>query len=101
LTGSCQLSFAGYPVVLCQAMNSTTGSGAIAFHFGDMSQTVIFGQRSAGTTIDFSNAALSAFEQDMLVYRATTRWDLVCANVGDATATVPTAGSIVTFKVTS
>ncbi len=93
LTGSGQLSFAGYPVVLCQAMNSTTGNGAVAFHFGDMSQAVYFGDRRQ-TAIDFSNAALSAFEQDMLVYRATTRWDLVCANVGDTS----TAGSIVTLK---
>ena len=93
LTGSGQLSFAGYPVVLCQAMNSTTGNGAVAFHFGDMSQAVYFGDRRQ-TAIDFSNAALSAFEQDMLVYRATTRWDLVCANVGDSS----TAGSIVTLK---
>lgn len=93
LTGSGQLSFAGYPVVLCQAMNSTTGNGSVAFHFGDMSQAVYFGDRRQ-TAIDFSNAALSAFEQDMLVYRATTRWDLVCANVGDTS----TAGSIVTLK---
>jgi hypothetical protein len=76
-------------------MNSTLTTGQIMFHFGDMSQAVYFGQRSgAGTTIDFSNAALSAFEQDMLVYRATTRWDLVCANVGDTSS----AGSIITMK---
>ena len=93
LTGSGQLSFAGYPVVLSQAMNSTTGNGAIAFHFGDMSQAVYFGDRRQ-TAVDFSNSALTSFETDMLAYRSTTRWDLVCANVGDAT----NAGSIVTLK---
>jgi HK97 family phage major capsid protein len=93
LTGSGQLSFAGYPVVLCQAMNSTTGNGAVAFHFGDMSQGVYFGDRRQ-TAVDFSNSALTSFETDMLCYRATTRWDLVCANVGDSS----TAGSIVTCK---
>ena len=93
LTGSGQLSFAGYPVVLCQAMNSTTGNGAVAFHFGDMSQAVYFGDRRQ-TAVDFSNSALTSFETDMLCYRATTRWDLVCANVGDSS----TAGSIVTCK---
>ena len=97
LTGSGQLSFAGYPVVLCQAMNSTTGNGAIVCHFGDMSQAVYFGDRRQ-TAVDFSNSALTSFETDMLCYRATTRWDLVCANVGDATATTPTAGSMITFK---
>jgi len=94
LTGSGQLSFAGYPVVLTQAMNNSTATGQIMCHFGDMSQAVYFGSRRDSTAIDFSNSALSAFEQDMLVYRATTRWDLVCANVGDTT----NAGSMITLK---
>jgi HK97 family phage major capsid protein len=93
LTGSGQLTFAGYPVVLSQAMNATTGNGAIVCHFGDMSQGVYFGDRRQ-TAVDFSNSALTSFETDMLAYRSTTRWDLVCANVGDAT----NAGSIVTLK---
>jgi HK97 family phage major capsid protein len=93
LTGSGQLSFAGYPVVLSQAMNSTTGNGSIVCHFGDMSQGVYFGDRRQ-TAVDFSNSALTSFETDMLCYRATTRWDLVCANVGDTS----NAGSIVTLK---
>ena len=93
LTGSGQLSFAGYPVVLSQAMNSTTGNGAVVCHFGDASQGIYFGDRRT-TSVDFSNAALNSFESDMLCYRSTTRWDLVCANVGDAT----NAGSIVTLK---
>lgn len=93
LTGSGQLSFAGYPVVLTQAMNSTTGNGAIVCHFGDASQGIYFGDRRT-TTVDFSKAALNSFESDMLCYRSTTRWDLVCANVGDTT----NAGSIVTLK---
>jgi len=93
LTGSGQLSFAGYPVVLTQAMNSSTATGKIMFHFGDMSQAVYFGDRRQ-TAVDFSNSALTSFETDMLCYRATTRWDLVCANVGDAS----NAGSIITLK---
>ena len=93
ISGNGQLAFAGYPVVLTQAMNNVTGSGAIVCHFGDMSQGVYFGDRRQ-TAVDFSNSALTSFETDMLCYRATTRWDLVCANVGDAT----NAGSIVTLK---
>jgi HK97 family phage major capsid protein len=93
LTGSGQLSFAGYPVVLTQAMNSATSTGKIMFHFGDMSQGVYFGDRRQ-TAVDFSNSALTSFETDMLAYRATTRWDLVCANVGDGT----NAGSMITLK---
>ena len=93
LTGAGELSFAGYPVVLTQAMNGTTGNGAVVCHFGDMSQGVYFGDRRQ-TAIDFSNSALTSFETDMLCYRATTRWDLVCANVGSSSV----AGSIVTLK---
>jgi HK97 family phage major capsid protein len=93
LTGSGQLSFAGYPVVLTQAMNSATSTGKIMFHFGDMSQGVYFGDRRQ-TSVDFSNSALTSFETDMLAYRSTTRWDLVCANVGDGT----NAGSLITLK---
>jgi HK97 family phage major capsid protein len=94
ISGNGQLAFAGYPVVLTQAMNNSTATGKIMCHFGDMSQAVYFGSRRDSTAIDFSNSALSAFEQDMLVYRATTRWDLVCANVGDTT----NAGSMITLK---
>ena len=93
LTGSGQLSFAGYPVVLTQAMNNLQTTGQIMCHFGDMSQGVYFGDRRQ-TAVDFSNSALTSFETDMLCYRATTRWDLVCANVGDTT----NAGSIITLK---
>ena len=93
LTGAGELSFAGYPVVLTQAMNGTTGIGSVGCHFGDMSQGVYFGDRRQ-TAIDFSNSALTSFETDMLCYRATTRWDLVCANVGASSV----AGSIVTLK---
>lgn len=93
LSGDKQLSWAGYPVVLCQKMNATTGSGAIVCHFGDMSQACYIGARR-DMSVEFSNSALNSFEQDQLVYRATTRWDFVAANVGDSSA----AGSIVTLK---
>ena len=83
----------GLPISVSQAMNSATSTGKIMFHFGDMSQGVYFGDRRQ-TSVDFSNSALTSFETDMLAYRSTTRWDLVCANVGDAT----NAGSIITMK---
>jgi len=93
ISGNGQLAFAGYPVVLTQAMNNSTATGKIMCHFGDASQGVYFGDRRQ-TAVDFSNSALTSFETDMLAYRATTRWDLVCANVGDAT----NAGSLITLK---
>ena len=93
ISGNGQLAFAGYPVVLTQAMNNSTATGKIMCHFGDASQGVYFGDRRQ-TAVDFSNSALTSFETDMLAYRATTRWDLVCANVGDTT----NAGSMITLK---
>ncbi|NDG63064.1 MAG: phage major capsid protein [Planctomycetes bacterium] len=93
ISGNGQLAFAGYPVVLTQAMNNSTATGKIMCHFGDASQGIYFGDRRT-TSVDFSSAALNSFETDMLAYRATTRWDLVCANVGDTT----NAGSMITLK---
>lgn len=93
LSGDKQQSFLGYPVVLSQRMNATTGSGAIVCHFGDFAQACAFGDRRM-TSVEASNSALNAFEKNQLVYRATCRWDFVAANVGDSS----TAGSIVTLK---
>ena len=93
LSGARPLTWGNYPVVLCQKMNATTGSGAIVCHFGDMSQAAYLGSRR-DMNVEFSNSALNSFEQDQLVYRATTRWDFVAANVGDSS----NAGSIVTLK---
>ncbi len=93
LTGDKKLSFLGYPVVLSQKMNATTGNGAIVCHFGDFSQACYLGDRRQ-TAVEFSNSALNAFEKNQLVARAVTRWDFVAANVGDSS----TAGSIVTLK---
>ena len=91
LTGSGQLQYAGYPVVITQAITATTFASGVPFAwFGDMSQAAYFGDRRI-TQVDFSNSALTSFETDMLCYRATTRWDINVANVGTAT----TSGSMV------
>jgi HK97 family phage major capsid protein len=73
----------GYPVVLTEAYTvSEADNGTYAF-FGDLSLAAYLGDRRS-TTVEFSNAALNAFEQDELVVRGTERFDINVANVGDA-----------------
>ena len=82
--------FFGYDVVYSQvlppASNATNNS--TIFYLGDLSQACYFGDRRA-TTIDFSDSALNAFEQDERAVRATERFDIVCTNLGTATACGP------------
>jgi HK97 family phage major capsid protein len=77
------LRFFGYPVVLSQAITAPSGAGAAFAYFGDLSLAAYLGDRRS-TTIEFSNSALNAFEQDEVVARATERFDISVANVGDA-----------------
>jgi len=86
------LRFMGYPVVLAQAIPVATGDNETVAYFGDLSLAAYFGDRRA-TTIEFSNAALNAFEQDELVVRGTERFDIACSNLG--TATTGDAGAVV------
>lgn len=88
------LSFYGYPVVLAQAIPAATTNGDVLAYFGDLSLAAYLGDRRS-TTIEFSNAALNAFEQDELVVRATQRYDINVANVGDASV----AGAMIKFTL--
>ena len=78
------LRFFGYPVVLSQGITApTSNAGQTYAYFGDLSLAGYFGDRRS-TTVEFSNAALNAFEQDELVVRGTERFDIVVSNVGDS-----------------
>ena len=77
------LRFFGYPVVLAQAIPYAAGDNETVAYFGDLSLAAYFGDRRS-TTVEFSNAALNAFEQDELVVRGTERFDIVVSNVGSA-----------------
>jgi len=78
------LRFMGYPVVLAQAIPVATGDNETVAYFGDLSLAAYFGDRRS-TTVEFSNAALNAFEQDELVVRGTERFDISVSNLGSAT----------------
>ena len=79
------LRFFGYPVVLAQAIPYAAGDNETVAYFGDLSLAAYFGDRRS-TTVEFSNAALNAFEQDELVVRGTERFDITISNVGSATS---------------
>ena len=76
----------GYPVVFTNVMEKADtdweDGEAIAL-FGDLSKVCYFGDRRQ-TSIQFSDSALNAFEQDELVIRGTERVDIVTTNLGDS-----------------
>jgi len=79
-------SFFGYPVEFTQALAAApSGAGATYAYVGDMTQAVYLGDRRS-TTVAFSDSALNAFEQDERIIRGTSRFDIVCANCGSASA---------------
>jgi HK97 family phage major capsid protein len=81
-----QPSFLGYPVVFTQAMESGSyaANSAVAL-FGDLTLAASFGDRRQ-TTIQISDAALNAFEQDELAIRGTERFDINVHDLGPIVA---------------
>lgn len=77
--------FFGYPVEFAQVIPVTESGSATFAYIGDLAQGCIFGDRRQ-QTVAFSDSALNAFEQDELAVRGTQRFDIVCANVGSASA---------------
>ena len=69
-------------MVLSEAIAAPSDAdGQTYAYFGDMSLAAYLGDRR-GLTVEFSNAALNAFEQDEIAARGTERFDLNVANVG-------------------
>lgn len=82
-------TYLGYEVVFSQAIAVPADTnGLVIGYIGDLSQACYFGDRRT-TSVAFSDAALNAFEQDERVVRGTQRFDIVCANVGSASAYGP------------
>jgi HK97 family phage major capsid protein len=89
-----QPSFLGYPVVFTQAMANcanTQSADVIGVVFGDLTQAASFGDRRS-TTIQISDSALNAFEQDELAIRGTERFDINVHDTGDSSNAGPVVG---------
>jgi len=77
-----QKSFLGYPVAISQVMPKTSAVSQICCLFGNLRLASRLGDRRM-TTIQMSEHALNAFEQDEVVIRGTERFDIVVHDVGD------------------
>jgi len=89
-----QPSFLGYPVVFTQAMANcanTQAADVIGVVFGDLTLAASFGDRRQ-TTIQISDSALNAFEQDELAIRGTERFDINIHDIGDSSNAGPVVG---------
>lgn len=82
--------FLGYPVEFVQIMPKTVANSQVAVILGDMSLAVDFGDRRQ-TTIAFSRDAtidsINMFETNQIAVKATSRFDIVTHDVGNASAT--------------
>ena len=90
LAGGAQRAFLGYPVVISQVLESSTGTinNSHMLLFGDLMLAATFGNRR-GITVATSTDRY--FELDQIAIRATERFDINVHDVGDST----TAGPIV------
>jgi HK97 family phage major capsid protein len=88
------LSFMGYPVVLVNALPSalTTLASEVVGFFGDLSMTATMGSRSGISVVSDSSRY---FEYDQIAMRCTQRYDIVCHEVGTASA----AGPMIALKM--
>jgi len=77
-----QPTIMGYPVEFVQVMPSTYSNGQVEALFGDLSLAASFGDRRS-TTVQVSDSALNAFEQDELAIRGTERFDINVHDAGD------------------
>jgi len=75
--------FLGYPVAISQAMPRVESNDSIPVFFGDLDQAASFGDRR-GMTLALSEH--SDFANDLLVIRATERFDVNVHDVGNASA---------------
>lgn len=78
----------GYPVEFTQVMPSSYADGQVMALFGDLTQACSFGDRRS-TTIQISDSALNAFEQDELAIRGTERFDINVHDAGDGSNAGP------------
>jgi len=76
------LTFLGYPVVLCNAMDSTLGTdyAKLKVLFGDLELGAIYGDRKA-VNIRTSTERYAELDQTLMV--ATTRFDIAVHGMGD------------------
>ena len=81
-----QKSFLGYPVAISQVMPKVSATSQVSCLFGNLRLASRLGDRRM-TTIQMSEHALNAFEQDEVVIRGTERFDIVVHEVGNDTGT--------------
>ncbi|MDB5353603.1 MAG: hypothetical protein JWN24_56 [Phycisphaerales bacterium] len=86
-----QKSFLGYPVAISQVMPKVSAINQVVCLLANLRLGARLGDRRM-TTIQMSEHALNAFEQDEVVIRGTERFDIVVHDVGNNAGT---AGPIV------
>lgn len=89
-----QERFLGYPVVESTYMPSATAASTVCCYFGNFQYGMILGERNE---IRVSLSEHSHFATDQVALRATSRYDILIHDAGDAS----NAGAIVALKTNS
>jgi len=94
VAGGTGLQFLGYPVVLTNTMDTTTGTNAstVIILFGDLTQSTLFGDRRQFTIA--SDGGGKYFQAGTIAIKATARFDVNNHSLGDTS----NAGPIVAMK---
>ena len=83
--------FLGAPVYFSSQMPTATAASTICAYFGSFGDGVMIGDRLG---VRIAQSDQFAFDTDRLAIRATSRYDIVCHDVGDGS----TSGAIVALK---
>lgn len=99
-TGLATPMFLGTPVVFTQALASSATADVPDAFYGDLAKACTFGDRQ-GFTFRTTDTGGGAWETDEIAYKATQRFDIVCHDIGNnsATASLRKAGGVVALIV--
>lgn len=77
------MTYAGFPIVTTPKLpGSGDQSGKVMLAFGDLRNAAVIGSR---TTMELRSSGARYMDTDQIGYRATVRFDVNCANIGDNT----------------
>lgn len=96
IEGEMRPVFLGKPVETVEVMPHTEANSQVCLLYGNIAQAAMFGDRR-GVTVKMTDSNDTDFEEDLMAYKATERFDINVHDVGNqsATATQRKAGPVV------
>jgi HK97 family phage major capsid protein len=86
IQGEIRPVFLGKPVETVEVMPHTEANSQVCLLYGNLAQAAMFGDRR-GVTVKMTDSNDTDFEEDLMAYKATERFDINVHDVGNASAT--------------